>query len=124
MAFLTQKKFDFVSRGLAPDTFGVVRFKGSEGFSGCYRFEIDLVSTEAEIDLDQALKNPATFTILREDGDIPFHGILTQKSPCLRIIISGPHEVETARFPHDTVFAHIGEGVVMDGFAAGRFTEG
>jgi type VI secretion system secreted protein VgrG len=78
MAFLTQKKFDFVSRGLAADTFGVVRFKGSEGFSRCYAFEVDLVSTEAEIDLDQVLKNPATFTILREDGDIPFHGILSE----------------------------------------------
>ncbi|MBN1104845.1 MAG: type VI secretion system tip protein VgrG [Deltaproteobacteria bacterium] len=78
MAFLTQKKFDFVSRGLDPDTFGVVRFRGSEGFSKCYAFEVDLVSSEAEIDLNQALKNPATFTILREDGDIPFHGILAE----------------------------------------------
>ncbi|PKN63282.1 MAG: type VI secretion system tip protein VgrG [Deltaproteobacteria bacterium HGW-Deltaproteobacteria-15] len=78
MAFLTQKKFDFVSRGLASDTFGVVRFRGAEGFSRCYEFEIELVSTETEIDLDQVLSNPATFTILREDGDIPFHGILAE----------------------------------------------
>jgi type VI secretion system secreted protein VgrG len=78
MPFLTEKKFDFVSTGLDPDTFGVVRFKGSEGFSRCYEFEVDLVSTEAEIDLDQVLKNPATFTILREEGDIPFHGILAE----------------------------------------------
>ncbi|MBN1102959.1 MAG: type VI secretion system tip protein VgrG [Deltaproteobacteria bacterium] len=78
MAFLTQKKFDFVSQGLDPDTFGVVRFRGSEGFSKCYEFEVDLVSTEAEINLDQVLENPATFTILREEGDIPFHGILAE----------------------------------------------
>ena len=55
----------------------MVRFKGIEGFSRCYEFEIDLVSTDAEIDLDQVLMNPATFTILREDGDIPFHGMLS-----------------------------------------------
>jgi len=78
MALLTEKKFDFVSQGLDQDTFTVVRFRGAEGFSRCYEFEVDLVSTEAEIDLDQVLSNPATFTILREEGDIPFHGILAE----------------------------------------------
>ncbi len=78
MAFLTDKKFDFVSQALSKDTFGVVNFKGSEGFSKCYEFEITLVATDPEIDLDQVLQHPATFTILRQDGDIPFHGILAQ----------------------------------------------
>jgi len=78
MAFYTEKRFDFVSQGMAEDTFGVVRFKGSEGFSKCYEFEVDLVSTNAEMDLNQVLKNPGTFTILREEGDIPFHGILAE----------------------------------------------
>ena len=78
MSFLTRKKFDFVSHGLATDTFGVVRFRGSEGFSKCYRFEIDLVSTEPQIDLRSLLSNPATFTLLRDEGDIPFHGMLAQ----------------------------------------------
>jgi uncharacterized protein involved in type VI secretion and phage assembly len=78
MAYLSEKKFDFVSSALPADTFGVVRFKGTEGFSMCYEFEVDLVSKNAEIDLTEVLKNPVTFTILREDGDIPFHGILTQ----------------------------------------------
>ena len=78
MAYLSEKKFDFVSSALPTNTFGVVRFRGTEGFSMCYEFEVDLVSKNAEIDLTQVLKNPVTFTILREDGDIPFHGILTQ----------------------------------------------
>ncbi|MBN2688918.1 MAG: type VI secretion system tip protein VgrG [Deltaproteobacteria bacterium] len=80
MPYLTEKKFDFVSHaaGLDADTFGVVRFKGTEGFSLCYEFEIDLVSLNAEIDLTAVLKNPATFTILRDTGDIPFHGILAR----------------------------------------------
>ncbi|MBN1105021.1 MAG: type VI secretion system tip protein VgrG, partial [Deltaproteobacteria bacterium] len=80
MSYVTEKDFSFVSSAapLDSDTFGVVRFKGTEGFSLCYEFEVDLVSTEAEIDIDQVLKNPATFTILRKEGDIPFQGILAE----------------------------------------------
>ena len=78
MAFLQEKKFEFRSQALPEDTFGVVRFRGAEGFSTCYQFEIDLVSKNTELDLTTVLKNPVTFTILREDGDIPFHGILAQ----------------------------------------------
>jgi len=75
---LKQKKFEFVSQALPEDTFGVVNFKGSEGFSTCYQFEIMLVAGDPEIDLAAVLQNPAVFTILRDDGDIPFHGILSQ----------------------------------------------
>jgi type VI secretion system VgrG family protein len=77
---LTQKKFDFVSHfpGLAQDAFTVVAFSGIEGFSTCYRFEITLVADDPEIDMTAVLEHPATFTILREEGDIPFHGILTE----------------------------------------------
>jgi type VI secretion system secreted protein VgrG len=77
MALLQEKKFEFRSQILPEDTFAVVRFKGVEGLSRCYEFEIDLVSQEPEIDMTEVLKNPATFTILRDDGNIPFHGILT-----------------------------------------------
>ncbi len=77
-ALLKQKKFEFVSQALPGDAFGVVNFKGSEGFSTCYQFEIMLVATDPEIDLTAVLQQPATFTILRDDGDIPFHGILSQ----------------------------------------------
>ncbi len=76
MAFLTEKKFDFMSQALPKDTFGVVRFRGMEGFSQCYEFTIDLVSENREIDLTAALKSPAVFTILRKEGDIVFNGIL------------------------------------------------
>ena len=78
MDYLHKKNFDFVSHILPANTFGVVRFRGTEGFSTCYRFEIDLVSNNADLDLTEVLKNPGTFTILREDGDIPFNGILAQ----------------------------------------------
>ena len=78
MADNQMRRFEFVSKALPPDTFGVVRWRGSEGLSQCYRFEIELVSREANLDLRTVLQSPATFTLLRDEGDIPFHGILAQ----------------------------------------------
>ncbi|MEE4355422.1 MAG: contractile injection system protein, VgrG/Pvc8 family, partial [Desulfococcaceae bacterium] len=77
-SLLTRKKYDFVSHALPADTFAVVSFKGREGFSACYAFEITLAATDPEIDLGSVLQNSAVFTILRDEGDIPFHGILSQ----------------------------------------------
>ena len=78
MAENLMRRFEFVSGALPPDTFGVVRFRGNEGLSRCYRFEIEVVSREADLDLRTVLQHPATFTVKRDDGDIPFHGILAQ----------------------------------------------
>jgi len=78
MAENLMRRFEFVSRSMASDTFGVVRFGGVEGLSVCYRFEIELVSRVENLNLQAVLQNPATFSILREDGDIPFTGILAE----------------------------------------------
>ena len=78
MELLTRKRFDFASNVLDPNTFGVVHFEGSEGLSQCYRFDISLVSNDFEIDLNKVLQNPAVFTIIRNEGNIPFHGILAE----------------------------------------------
>jgi len=76
MLDITSKRFAFVSAVLPAQTFTVVRFRGEEGLSRCYRFELELVAEEASIDLAAVLAAPVTFTILRADGDIPFHGVL------------------------------------------------
>ncbi|MEW5725849.1 MAG: type VI secretion system tip protein TssI/VgrG, partial [Thermodesulfobacteriota bacterium] len=78
MDLLQKKRFSFISKGLGENLFNVVRFSGTEGLSQCYRFEIELVSTEFEVDLGRALQNPAVFTIHRPDGDVPFNGILAE----------------------------------------------
>ena len=78
MAFLSEERFTFTSQGLPPDTFGVIRFEGHEGLSLCYRFVVELVSSNMEMDLDLVLSSPATFTIKRPGGDLPFHGILSE----------------------------------------------
>ena len=77
MDYLTEKKFSFLSKALPDNTFGVVRFKGSEGLSKPYEFEVLLVSTDLEIDLRKVLSNPARLVIHRSEGDdVIFHGIL------------------------------------------------
>ena len=70
------RRFTFVSQALEEDAFEVVRFKGTEGISRLYEFEITLVSENPEIDLRAVLRNPATLTIIREGGDVRrIHGI-------------------------------------------------
>ncbi len=76
MAEIADKRFKFESSALPAETFAVVRFRGEEGLSRCYRFELELVAEEADLDLAAVLAAPVTFTILRTVGDIPFHGIL------------------------------------------------
>ena len=71
-----QPAFTFVSEAKSEDTFSVVRFHGDEGISRLYRFQIDLVSREKSLDLEGLLEAQATFTIKRQSGDLPFHGIL------------------------------------------------
>ena len=72
------KRFSFVSNALPADTFTVVRFRGEEGLSRCYRFEIELAAPEAELDLESILRMPATLVVHRPEGDVPFHGILAE----------------------------------------------
>lgn len=76
MAEHISPKFTFASDALDIDTFHVVSFKGTEGISAMYQFEIMLISDKSDVELEDMLSAPATFTIKRDDGDIPFHGIL------------------------------------------------
>jgi type VI secretion system secreted protein VgrG len=81
MALLQHKpRFTFSSHsGQADDdTFAVVAFTGTEGLSQCYEFDIELASEKKNLDLDEILANPARFSILRDAGETPFHGILTE----------------------------------------------
>jgi len=79
MAFTERKEFRFVSQAVADDTFEVVSFRGTEGISKLYEFDITLSSEDSEIDLKSVLQNPATFTIMRAgQDDLPIHGVLAQ----------------------------------------------
>ncbi len=76
MAFQEERKFFFVSQAYPEDTFAVVRFKGTEGISRLYEFEILLVAEDPDIDIKKVLNNPARFTIARDDKEVIFNGIL------------------------------------------------
>jgi len=78
MPELEHKKYTFISKGLPEETFSVVRFKGTEGLSSCYRFEIELVSDDPKIDIDALLMQPAVFTIMRMEDDVLFNGIVAE----------------------------------------------
>ena len=70
-----QNTYSFTSRGLSPDTFQVVRFKGVEGLSIPYEFDILLVSREKDLDLKDLVNRDAVFTLTRKQGNLPYHGV-------------------------------------------------
>lgn len=80
MASEKHVELKFESKALGAETFSVLRFSGEEAISQPYRFEIDLVSEEPDIDPDAVLGRPATLTIQRGDGGTPrkVHGILAE----------------------------------------------
>ncbi|CCO24159.1 type VI secretion system Vgr family protein [Maridesulfovibrio hydrothermalis] len=77
MADNSKPKFTFESNAVDKNTFSVVNFKGTEGLSTIYRFSIMLISEKGDLDLNSILQNPAELTIKRDDGDIPFKGMLS-----------------------------------------------
>ena len=78
MTMTEEPKFSFVAGAQPQDTFAVVNFQGVEGLSRCYQFDLNLVSTNPDLDLKKTMQQPAVFTIHREDDDIPFWGMLSQ----------------------------------------------
>lgn len=76
MAKLMKEKFRFTVNSLPGDAFSVVRFDGSEGLSRLFELNITLVSKKKEIDLADMVQSAARFAIVREEGDIPFPGII------------------------------------------------
>ncbi len=72
-------KFSFTSMAatLPADTFDVVSFTGAEGLSKLYHFDVTLVADNDAIDLESVIQSRAALTILRDDGNIVFNGMLS-----------------------------------------------
>ena len=70
--------FAFASNAIAPDTFEVIAFRGEEEISSPYRFEIDLVAEDPDIDMEAILHHPASLTIEKGDDVRNVHGVVTQ----------------------------------------------
>ena len=70
-------QYRFAVAGLPDDTFQVGRFAGREAVSEPFRFELDLVSADPDVDFSAVLGAQATFTRVRATGDAePVHGVV------------------------------------------------
>jgi type VI secretion system secreted protein VgrG len=70
--------FKFQVNGMPPDKFALVRMEGREALSELYRFDLDLVSDDPDIDPEKIVNQPAVVAIDRDDDVTLFHGIITQ----------------------------------------------
>jgi type VI secretion system secreted protein VgrG len=69
--------FTFTVDGQSDDTFSITRFKGVEGLSRCYEFNIELATSNQELDVDQLIRKTGTLTINRAgEKQVVFHGLL------------------------------------------------
>jgi len=71
-------KFYFETEALGSDTFRVLDFEGHEEISRPFRFEINLVSDDPEVDLDAVINEPAEFSIERDGERRTIHGVLAE----------------------------------------------
>jgi type VI secretion system secreted protein VgrG len=71
--------YTFISQAQPEDTFTVTEFKGTEGISRLYQFEIIIYADDPDIDRKNVLKSPVKLTVERDDETQRlFHGILAR----------------------------------------------
>ncbi len=68
----TSDEFD----NIASDLFQVTGFDGVEAISELFRFEIDLLSTDADIDLESLVGKHASLAITKDGEQRDFHGVI------------------------------------------------
>ena len=75
---LKNKRYTFKGGSLPEDTFVVISFKGQEKFSALYSFEIELASTNHEIDFSDLINKKATLKLSVEQGNTHYcyHGLI------------------------------------------------
>ena len=56
----------------------VVRYRGTEGLSQLYRFEIELVAEQVSVAFDDIVGSPAVLTVGADYGQRWFHGIVSR----------------------------------------------
>ncbi|MBM48252.1 MAG: hypothetical protein CMP27_00260 [Roseibacillus sp.] len=60
--------FEFDVNGLDSDVLEVLEFSGEEEISRLFRFELDLLSTDKELDFSEIVNKPATLSVQRNPG--------------------------------------------------------
>lgn len=74
----TEMLFSFQVNGIPADKFALIRMEGREALSELYRFDVDLVSSDPDIDPEKIVNQSAVILIDRDDDVTAFHGIITQ----------------------------------------------
>lgn len=69
--------YTFKAGSYAGDKLKVVHFHGSEGISELFHFSVDLASTDAEVDFEKVVGQPALLTIHGEKGKRYVHGMVS-----------------------------------------------
>jgi len=78
MAFKNNKTYAFYTKAVPDGTFSVVDFRGIEGLSRVYQYNITLVSDNSEIDLKKMMQQPVALVFECNDQYRPVHGVLSQ----------------------------------------------
>ena len=78
MRDLSRAQLAFQVAGGDVDQFLVARFRGSEGLCQLYRFEIDLVCTQEQVNLGDVVGKAAVLSVNTSDGERWFHGIVSR----------------------------------------------
>jgi type VI secretion system secreted protein VgrG len=75
-----QARFAFKSHASGAPQFDVVKFEGREGISSLFRFDLTLVASTPDVDLQALVSNPATFAMRTVTGSVhtPYHGVLSE----------------------------------------------
>jgi type VI secretion system secreted protein VgrG len=69
-------RYFFETSALAAETLQVVDFVGQDDISQIFRFDLNLVSNDAEIAFADVINKPATFTMMRGDEPVKIHGLI------------------------------------------------
>ena len=78
-----QSDLSFRFEGVEGATFDVVRFELIEGLSQPFRLDLELSSSEPNVELDTLLDSEVTFTIARDGEPVrTVHGIVTMARNC------------------------------------------
>ena len=71
-------KFYFHSDAVDSDALRVEAFEGEEAISRPFRFDIRLISSHADLDLDAVLRAPAHLDIETKEMSRRIHGVLAE----------------------------------------------
>src|SRR5262249_36519945 len=75
---LSTAQITFQVQGEPIDEFQVVRYRGTEGLCQLYRFEIDLVCLDEDVDHELLVGKPCRLSVHTASGVRVFHGIISR----------------------------------------------